>query len=136
MLNEERVKHMVKLSFYETKGGSEEIKISSRLKKTYLRLNMLWSFLWVTLAYVISLVLIVMAFMQDVIPYLDRPRKFIIVLALFGIYVVVLLAYLVKTRTVYKKKHARAYHHVQKFKEDLAQLERMYQKEDNHGETI
>ena len=66
MLNEERVKHMVKLSFYETKGGSEEIKISSYLKRTYLRLNMLWSILCVTAAYAILVALIGMAFMQGI----------------------------------------------------------------------
>lgn len=136
MLNEERVKHMVKLSFYETKGGSEEIKISSYMKRTYVRLNMLWSLLCVTVAYVITVALLGMAFMQGVWGALGRPQKFIIGLALFGIYLVVLIAYLVKTRMVYKKKHARAYHRVQKFKEGLAQLEHMYQKEDNHGETI
>lgn len=136
MLNEERVKHMVKLSFYETKGGSEEIKISSYLKRTYLRLNMLWSILCVTAAYAILVALIGMAFMQGIWEMLGRPQKFVIIFALTGIYLVVLIAYLVKTRMVYKKKHARAYHRVQKFKEDLEQLERMYQKEDNNGETI
>ena len=137
MLNEERVKHMVKLSFYETKGGSEEIKISSYMKRTYVRLNMLWTILCVTVAYALTIALIGMAFMQNIWQNLGRPQKFIIGFALCGIYLVVLIAYLVKTRMVYKKKHARAYHRVQKFKEDLAQLERMYQKEDNnHGETI
>ena len=29
MLNEERVKHMIKLADYETKGGKEEQKITS-----------------------------------------------------------------------------------------------------------
>ena len=136
MLNEERVKHMVKLSFYETKGGSEEIKISSHLKKTYLRLNALWSFLWVTVAYVVFVTLVGVAFMPGILENLGKPQKFVIGFALSGIYLVVLIAYLVKTRTVYKKKHARAYHHVQRFKEDLAQLERMYQKEDDNGKTI
>ena len=36
MLNEERVKHMIKLADYETKGGKEEQKITSFYKKDYI----------------------------------------------------------------------------------------------------
>ena len=36
MLNEERVKHMVKLAFYETTDGKEELKAGSYYKKDYI----------------------------------------------------------------------------------------------------
>ena len=48
MLNEKRVKHMVKLASYEEKGGTEEIKISSYFRKDYVSFNVLVSLLWVT----------------------------------------------------------------------------------------
>ncbi len=137
MLNEERVKHMVKLSFYETKKGSEEIKISSYRRKTYLRLNLLGSFLWVTIAYIALIGLVGITFMWDLITNLGRAEMIIILAALAGIYLVILISYLVKTQNIYKKKHAKAFHHVQRFKDDLAQLERMYEKEEQqHGKVI
>ena len=136
MLNEERVKHMVKLSFYETKKGSEEIKINSYRRKTYLRLNLLWSFLWVTIAYVALIGLIAITFVWNLVEKLGRFQITVILAALAGIYLVILIAYLIKTKHIYRKKHAKAFHHVQKFKEDLAQLEKMYEKEDQHGKTI
>ena len=39
MLNEERVKHMTKLAFYESKGGSEDLKVSFCYKKKYITLT-------------------------------------------------------------------------------------------------
>jgi len=36
----------------------------------------------------------------------------------------------VKERKISKIRHARAYHHAKKFKEDLAELEKLYEKED------
>ena len=133
MLNEERVKHMVKLSFYETKKGSEEIRISSYRRKTYLRLNLLWSFLWVTIAYVALVGLVGITFMWNLIKSLGRAEMIIILAALTGIYLVILIGYLVKTKNIYRKKHAKAFHHVQRFKDDLAQLEKMYEQ---HGKVI
>jgi len=136
MLNEERVKHMVKLSFYETKKGSEEIKINSYRRKTYLRLNLLWSFLLATVAYVALVGLIAITFVWDLVKNLGRFETIVILAALTGIYLVILISYLIKTKNIYRKKHAKAFHHVQRFKEDLAQLEKMYEKEDQHGKTI
>ena len=95
MLNEERVKHMVKLSFYETKKGSEEIKINSYRRKTYLRLNLLWSFLWVTIAYVALIGLIAITFVWNLVENLGRFQITVILAALAGIFLVILIAYLI-----------------------------------------
>ena len=53
MLNEERVKHMVKLAFYETKHGNEELKTSSYYKKDYISFHVLWSVLLSVIAYIL-----------------------------------------------------------------------------------
>ena len=39
MLNERRVKHMVKLASYESKRGKEDMKINSYFKKDYVSFN-------------------------------------------------------------------------------------------------
>ena len=67
MLNENRVKHMVKLAMYEHKEGVQEIKTSSFYKKDYISFNMLWSIVWATIAYVILLVLIFIAKMEKMV---------------------------------------------------------------------
>lgn len=136
MLNEERVKHMVKLAFYETKSGNEEIKISSYFKKDYINFNMWWSIIWMTIAYIILVVLLGLTFMSTLLDELTITKIVLIGIATVAIYIALLITYIVVSRKFYKRKHARAYHHVKQFKEDLAELELMYEKEDNNGEII
>lgn len=130
MLNEKRVKHMVKLSFYETKGGSEEIRISRLSKRAYVVLQVLWSVTWMTVAYVLTVVLISMAAMNGIVLHLSTRDRLVILVFLGASYLGLLIFYIVKARKYYKAKHKRAHHRVKQFKEDLSELERMYDKEE------
>lgn len=132
MLNEERVKHMIKLAFYESKGGSEDLKVSFRYKKNYIRLNIFWSALWTTIAYIALLVLIVATFMNGLLKELSSQQLKAIVLSFLGIYFILMIAYIRYAKAIHTRVHARAYHRMKKFKEDLEQLEKMYEKEDDN----
>lgn len=132
MLNEERVKHMVKLAFYETTGGDEEVKISFYHKKDYIGFHTFMAGLWVTIAYIVLLVFITMTFMGNAFEVLSGKQLIVVAIALFGIYLIVLFAYTTSVKKIYKKKHARAYHRVKKFKEELDELEKLYEKEDGN----
>lgn len=132
MLNEERVKHMTKLAFYETKGGSDDMKVSFHFKKDYIAFNTFWSALWMTLAYIALVVIVVIAFMNGVLETLPSQQLMTLILSFLGIYFVLLIAYVRCAKQIYKKKHARAYHRVKKFKDGLEQLEKMYEKEDDN----
>lgn len=132
MLNEERVKHMTKLAFYETKGGSDDIKVSFQFKKDYIGFNTFWSALWMTIAYIALVLIAVVTFMGGVLDTLSSKQLMTIILSFFGIYLILLIAYVRYAKQIYKRKHARAYHRVKKFKEELEQLERMYEKEDGN----
>lgn len=136
MLNEERVKHMVKLADYESKGGSEEIKISSYFKKDYISSNTLWSILWMTMAYGFVMGAIWLAIRDMITIELTQAHKFSIFILIFGIYLALFVVYTIKVRRFYKRKHARAYHRVKKYKENLMILEGLYEKEDHDAETV
>ncbi len=136
MLNEQRVKHMVKLAFYETKYGNEELKASSFYKKDYITFHMLWSAIWITLAYLILMVLLAMTFMSALVEDGNIGKIVLVAIAVIGIYAALLITYIRVSKKIYQKKHARAYYHVKKFKSDLSELEVMYEKEDLDEETI
>lgn len=136
MLNEERVKHMVKLADYESKGGSEEIKISSYFKKDYISMNTLWSLIWMTIAYVLCVWGIWLAVKDLVTVELTQVQIMSVIILIAGIYLMLFVLYMVIARRIYKKKHARAYFRVKKFKENLAVLEEMYEKEEHDAETV
>lgn len=132
MLNEERVKHMTKLAFYETKGGSEDLKVSLRHKKNYIRLNIFWSALWMTIAYIALVVLIIVTFMKGLLGELSSKQLMVLIISFLGIHFILLIPYIRYVKCVHTRVHARAYHRMKKFKEDLEQLEKMYEKEDGN----
>ncbi|MBQ8804725.1 MAG: hypothetical protein IJZ53_13945 [Tyzzerella sp.] len=130
MLNEKRVKHMVKLALYESKDGAEELKISSYFKKDYVNSNMIWSILWMTVAYIIIAALIVVTCLQVLLKDMSFGLILSLVLAFVAAYGLMLITYIVLSRKHYKKKHARAYHRVKRFKKGLEILEDMYREEE------
>lgn len=136
MLNEERVKHMIKLADYETKGGKEELKISSYFKKDYISMNTMWTLLWMTVAYALVVATVWLALRELVTIELNQIQVLSLVILIVTIYLALFITYLVKARRYYKRKHARAYHRVKKFKENLMVLEKIYEKEDQDAETI
>ena len=136
MLNEERVKHMIKLADYETKKGNEEMKISSYFKKDYISMKTLGSIVWMTIAYILCVVAIWLSVREFVTVELTENQILSLVVLIAGFYIMLFVMYMIIARRFYKKKHARAYHRMKKFKEDLAVLERMYEKEDHDAETI
>ena len=130
MLNEERVKHMVKLAFYETNGGNEELKICCRRKKDYVGANAFWTFFWLTIAYGVLMFFLKVTFLNDILKAMSKKELMLVLASVVGLYIVLLITYLVKEIKISKIKHAKAYHHVKRFKEDLAELEELYAKED------
>lgn len=136
MLNEERVKHMVKLAFYETTDGKEELKAGSYYKKDYINYHVLWSVLWLTIAYTILLVLLAITYISVLAEQASALTITLIACAALVIYIALLITYITVTRKIYKKKHARAYHRVKKFRQDLVELEMLYKKEELNGEII
>ena len=136
MLNEKRVKHMVKLALFETKSGQEELKASSFYKKDYVAFQVLWSIIWMTIAYVALVTLVGIGFLNDLIETMSKAKLILIGTLILVVYIVLLIIYLFVSRRFYKDKHARAYYRSKEFKADLAQLEVMYEKEDIDGEVV
>lgn len=136
MLNEQRVKHMVKLAFYESKTGKEDLKISSYYKKDYISFNMWWSIVWLTMAYTILMVLLGITFVPGLIEMIGTFNVLLIGIAVFMVYIILLITYIMVSRRFYRKKHARAYHYVKRFKKGLETLTKMYEEEDVNGETF
>ena len=61
MLDEQKIKLMTKLAFYEKTQGKEDFKISEYYRKDYTSLHVICSILWVTVGYVCLGALVVLA---------------------------------------------------------------------------
>lgn len=130
MLNEKRVKHMVKLALYETKNGTEDIKASGFYKKDYVVINVLRTAVWMTIGYVLLTVLLLLSFMHLLVEDITMMKGIFLIIFIVVLYVGLLLAYILISRKFYREKHKRAYYHVKAFKRNLEELETMYEKED------
>ncbi len=130
MLNEKRVKHMVKLASYETKNGDKDVTVSSYLKKDYVKLNELLTFFWTTLGYILTVVILAMTYMGSIMENLTTVTLVLLFAAVIGIYIVLLITYEVHTSRVFQKKYVTAKKNVKKFLRNLEILEKMYERED------
>ena len=130
MLNEKRVKHMVKLASYENKRGSEEIKIYSYFRKDYVAYNVLISLIWITLGYLSFAGLLCLMFMENILANLTFSNSVTLIAAIVVGYLLALILYGVGAARFYKMKHQKARHGVKRYIKDLEILERMYEREE------
>ena len=71
MLDERKVKLMTRLAFYEQTQGKEDFKISAYYRKDYTSLHMLYSFIWVTIGYVLVVGLAVLAGLDSLLGHMS-----------------------------------------------------------------
>lgn len=129
MLNEERVKLMVKLASYEDKEGKEDLKISSYYKKDYASTNRWCSFLWTTVGYVILVLLLGIANMEYLLEHFTMKMVIVAgVLAVAG-YIVMVIVYSMIAGSFFKKKHIKARQRIKQYSHNLLVLNKLYEKE-------
>lgn len=129
MLNEKRVKHMVKLASYETKYGTEDIKVSTYFKNDYISLNLLFTFLWTTVSYAIIVVLLGLSYMDLLLEDLTMQRIIYMGGAVVGCYVLLLVVTLIIAGRYFKKRHLSARKHMKTYRANLEKLDHMYEQE-------
>lgn len=130
MLNEERVKHMVKLASYESKKGTEDFKVSSYFRGDYISFNVLCTLLWATVGFVVLVGLLGVGYMDMILENLTLKKGLLIILGTIIAYIAMLIIYGIVAYCFYKKKHLSARQNVKKFAHELEVLEEMYEKED------
>lgn len=129
MLNEKRVKHMVKLASYETNNGTEDMKISSYFRGDYISFNVLCSLIWATIGFVTIVGLLGIAYMDLILEELTIQGAIYLILAFIVLYILLMIVYGVIAYCFYKKKHLSARNKIKKFGRGLEALEKMYEKE-------
>jgi len=129
MLNEKRVKHMVKLASYDTKFGTEDMKVSTYFKNDYISMNLLFTFLWTTISYVIVAALLGLSYMDLLLENLTLQKIIYIGGGVVGAYIVLLAVTLIIAGRYYRKKHLKARKHMKVYRANLESLDIMYEQE-------
>lgn len=129
MLNEERVKLMVKLASYEAKEGKEDFKISSYYKKDYMSINRICTLIWVTVGYAILAGIFGLAFVEQLLEQFTLTKGLILLGALCAGYVFLLILYWGISGHFYQKKHTQARNRIKRYSHNLLVLNKLYEKE-------
>ena len=132
MLDKNRIKAMVKVSFYEQGKGKEYLRISGYFKKDYVSFNTFLTGLWVTIGCFLILGVYVVIEIESILQELlsiesliEMIREFVI------IYLVILVVFCVISSIVHRQRHKNAKRHVKNYYRDLGHLEKIMTKEND-----
>lgn len=89
-----------------------------------------------TIAFAVFILFVGLGLKSFLIAELTMYEKGLIVLLIVGLYFLFMFFGIPKARRFYKKQHATAHKNAKQFKKNLAELDRMYQEEDCHGEDL
>ena len=129
MLDERKVKLMTKMALYEQKEGKEDFKVSAYYRKDYASLHTIYSILWMTVGYILLIVLIGFAAMDSLTA--NMTLSVIVLLTgsiIIGYFLVVFIGG-VASHQFYNNKHQEARSRVKKYNHHLIRLLKMYEKE-------
>lgn len=130
MLNNEKIILMTKLSLYEQKNQKKEIKSSRFFKGDYMSLKMLSSFICVTVAYLLCLVLWFMYKSDKVISSLTTTGRLVaLVVVLVLIYIIAVILYMIFSYAFYSHKFRKIRKNLKEYNGDLKTLHRIQELE-------
>jgi predicted membrane channel-forming protein YqfA (hemolysin III family) len=131
MLDIERIKAMVRLSFYEQGKGKDYLKISGYFKKDYVSFNTLLTGLWVSLGFILIAGVYGLMEIENILAELTMESLFALAREAIIAYLAVLIVFCVISSIVHRQKHKNAKRHVKNYYRDLGHLEKITAK-DNH----
>ena len=130
MIDEKRLRLMIRLARYEQMDGKEDLRISRYYRRDYVGAALLKNFFLATAAYFLVLALIVIGNLDLLLDRLStwnlRPLMAAVILG----YLFTLGIYSVITYTVARLRYARAQKSVQAYGEKLEALEKMYSRDE------
>lgn len=130
MLNEKRVKHMIRLASYDKQSGESDLKINSYFKRDYVGFNVLASLFWTTVGYVSVLGILFMAYMESLLENITVSSLISIGSTVLIGYFVTIIVFGCFAIWFYGKKYKMARQNVKKYTKDLQILEKMYEREE------
>ncbi len=131
MVREENVKLMTKIAIYEKRKGKDEIPISGYFKSDYIRLNVLKTCVFATIAFVIAAAVIVIYKMDYILANVFKIDYKSFGLGVLLLYVVWILLYWLAARIVYAVRYERARPHIIDYNHNLKKLQ-----EESHKEFV
>lgn len=130
MVNEERLRHMIKLSQFEQNDGERCKPMTQYARRDYVSLKMLGSFVTGTLGYGLLFGLWALHSVERMFEMLNGMEIRGIVTSLVLSYAVYMLIYLGATYVVFNVKYTDGRRKVKKYYNSLKKVNQMYEREE------
>lgn len=130
MVNEERLRHMIKMSQFDTNDGKQCRPMTQYARKDYVALQLLISFVTGTICYGLLLGLWGLYSMESLLEQINQMdiQRFLVSLLLA--YLVFMLFYLGATYIIFHMKYTDGRKKVKRYYSSLKKVNQMYEREE------
>lgn len=135
MVNEERLRHMIKMSRFDTNDGEECRPMTQYARTDYVSLKMLGSFVTGTVCYGLILGIWALYSAESLLEGINSMDIRAFLLTLLLSYILFMLFYLGATYIVFNMKYTRGRRKIKKFYSNLKKVNQMYEREERLKST-
>ena len=130
MVNEERLKNLIKMAEFDTYEGKRCKPMTQYARRDYVSLQVLKSFVAGTVTYMLMFAIWALCSMESLIKKLAGPELQGFAITLILLYIAFILIYLIATYIVFNIKYTEGRRKVKRYYGSLKKVNRMYERED------
>lgn len=130
MVNEERLRHMIKMAAFDKNDGKECRPMAEYARTDYVSLQLLRSFISGTFGFVLILVLWVMYSLEYIMQEINKMDIAGFLTSIGIKYLIFMLVYLIITYLVYNARYTAGRRKVKKYYSNLKSVNKIYARED------
>ena len=108
MLNEEKVRTMIKLASYEQNEGKKYLPVSKYYRSDYIGLALIKNFFLITIAYILILAIGVGYFAEELLDNVNKMNLVGIGVGLIVVYLILVVLYSLVIYAIYSVKYSQA----------------------------
>lgn len=131
MLNNKKIRNMMRLAMYEQKIGKTDIKLSKYYKSDYVRYNVLKTVVSVTVAYLLILFMIAVYYLEYIIAEAVNLDYKVIGVKALVIYILILTTYITGSIVGYSVKYEKSRGRLARYYKRLRGLSKQYHEKNN-----
>ena len=132
MLNNRKVRIMTQLAIYEKKEGRPDFRLAKYYKMDYARFNALKTILWVTIAYIVGLILVAIYKLEYLLDNAMTIDYKALGWTVLGIYLGIITVYVIGSLVGYSIYYTLSRKKLGRYYKMLGRLKGMYKEEDEY----
>lgn len=129
MINEERVRRMVKLAVYDENIEKKEKKPTQYFQKDYIAIELIKSFIYGTIAYLLMIGMLGIYFIGKDTDWISTKSLLGLVIVLVILYLAFIIAFLVVTYKIYSTRYAKGKARLREYQNTIQEVNELYQEE-------